>query len=142
MKQPLLVLLVLLSCGFARAAFADTDSELRAIEESRRAAIGARDFTALEKIYSPDFVAVAGNGQLVDRATLFRVFGQADPSISFTTDEIRIVVDGDTAVFFGRLTGRTADGKTAFASRFSHVFVHRKGAWICIAGQSTPLPAS
>jgi len=35
----------------------------------------------------------------------------------------------------------SADGKTAFVSRFTHVFVRRKGAWVCISGQSTPLPA-
>lgn len=133
-----LALLVLTSLPLT--SFADTNADLRAMEEARRAAIKAKDFATLEKIYAPEFLAVAGNGQIIDRATLFKVFGNADPSISFTTDEIRVLDSGDTAVFFGRLTGKTADGKTAFASRFTHVFVRRKGAWVCISGQSTPLP--
>jgi ketosteroid isomerase-like protein len=136
--RPLLA--VLLIATFARAAFADTESELRAIEETRRAAIKARDFGVLEKIYSPGFIAVGGNGQFVDREGLFRLFGQADASLVFTTDEIRVVGDGDTAVFFGRLKASTADGNTLYVSRFSHVFVRRNGQWTCIAGQSTPQP--
>ena len=136
-----LLICALLACTFT-PAFADTDSELLALEESRRAAIKAQDIATLEKIYAPSFVAVAGNGQLIDRATLFAVFKRNDPSLSFVTDEIRIVAEGDTAVFFGRLTGRTPEGKMAFASRFSHVFVRKHGKWLCIAGQSTPLPAS
>lgn len=122
-------------------ALADANTDLRGIEEARRAAIKAKDFTTLEKIYAPEFLAVAGNGQVIDRATLFNVFGKTDPSISFTTDDIRVLDSGNTAVFFGRLTGRTPDGHVAFASRFTHVFVRRKGGWICISGQSTPLPA-
>lgn len=66
--------------------------------------------------------------------------GKADPSIIFSTDEIRVLDAGNTAVFFGRLIGKTPDGRTAFAARFTHVFVRRQGAWVCIAGQSTPLP--
>ena len=137
MKSRPVVALLLLT-AFAYPTFADTDSELRAIEETRRAAIKAKDFTALEKIYAPEFLAIGGNGQFVDRAGLFRVFGQADASMIFTTDEIRVVSQGDTAVFFGRLKASTADGKTLYVSRFSHVFVKRRGQWICIAGQSTP----
>ena len=133
-------LALLLISALPLTALADTNADLRALEETRRAAIKAKDFTALEKIYAPEFLAVAGNGQIIDRATLFNVFGKADPSISFTTDEIRVLDSGDTAVFFGRLVGKTADGKTTFASRFTHVFVRRHGAWVCISGQSTPLP--
>jgi ketosteroid isomerase-like protein len=122
-------------------ALANADSDLRALEETRRAAIKAQDFKTLERIYAPEFQAVAGNGQVIDRATLFNVFRKTDPSISFTTDEIRVLDSGNTAVFFGRLTGKTPEGRTAFASRFTHVFVRRHGAWVCNSGQSTPLPA-
>jgi ketosteroid isomerase-like protein len=131
-----LLLIAIVACP----AFADTESQLRAIEESRRAAIKARDFATLEKIYAPGFLAIGGNGQFVDREGLFRLFGQADASMVFTTDEIRVVAEGDTAVFFARLKASTADGRTLYVSRFSHVFVKRDGTWICIAGQSAPQP--
>jgi ketosteroid isomerase-like protein len=133
-------LALLLITSLPVAVLADTDSELRAVEESRRAAIKAKDFSALGNIYAPEFMAVAANGQVVDRAALFKVFRSTDPSILFTTDEVRVLPEGDTAVFFGRLIGKTADGNTVFASRFTHVFVRRHGMWVCISGQSTPLP--
>jgi ketosteroid isomerase-like protein len=142
MLEPMKIRLIarLILAVLPLAALADTSSELRAIEEARRAAIKAKDFQALEQIYAPDFLAVAGNGQVVDRATLFGVFGKTDPSITFTTDEIRVLDAGQTAVFFGRLTGKTPDGKRVLAARFTHVFVRRHGRWVCISGQSTPLP--
>jgi len=120
-------------------SWASTEDELRQIEEQRRAAIQAKDVGTLNRIYAPSFVAIAVNGQLINRAQLFRVFMQADPSLSFKTDEIKVVDHGDTAVFFGRLTASNPAGKIVFATRFSHVFVREGGTWVCIAGQSTPM---
>jgi uncharacterized protein (TIGR02246 family) len=138
MKRRLALLLALL----APLAHAGTEDELRRLEEQRRQAIQAKDFAALGRIYAPDFLAIAGSGQLIDREQLFRVFAQTDPALSFDTDEVRVLDQGGTAVFFGRLMARTAAGKPVFASRFSHVFVRQAdGRWLCVAGQSTPLPS-
>lgn len=131
--------LIALTCGAALVR-ADTQSELRALEETRLAAIKSQDFDALKRIYVADFTAVAADGQFITRDQLFAVFKKSSGSLSFDTDQVRIVSSGNTAVFFGRLIAKMSDGKTAFTSRFSHVFVKRNGAWVCIAGQSTPLP--
>jgi hypothetical protein len=55
---------------------------------------------------------------------------------------VRVVVHGESAVFYGRLVAATSAGATLFATRFSHVFVRRGGAWVCVAGQSTPIVKS
>jgi len=123
----------------ASLARADTQSELRALEKRREAAIESQNFATLQTIYSPDFVAVTADGQFVTRDQLFMVFRKSSQQLSFDTDDIRIVASGNTAVFYGRLTAKMSDGSPAFVSRFSHVFVKKNGAWICIAGQSTPL---
>jgi ketosteroid isomerase-like protein len=120
-------------------ALADTQSELRALEKRREAAIQSQNFATLQTIYSPDFIAVTADGQFVTRDQLFMVFRNSSGSLDFDTDDIRIVASGNTAVLYGRMTAKMGDGKTAFASRFSHVFVKKNGAWVCIAGQSTPL---
>src|SRR5690348_3921306 len=99
-------LALLLLTTLPLAARADANADLRALEETRRAAIKAKDFATLEKIYAPEFLAVAGNGQIIDRATLFKVFGNADPTITFATDEIRVLESGDTAVFLDRKSTR------------------------------------
>jgi len=135
------LLALLLACTGVPAQ-ASVEDELRALEEQRREAIRAKDFARLAQIYAPTFRAVAGNGQVIDREQLFRVFANTDAALSFKTDEVQVVQQGDTAVFVGRLLAHGGDGKLAFASRFSHVFVRQGGQWVCIAGQSTPLPAA
>ena len=134
-----LVLATMLLAAFVRPALADAQSELRALEETRRAAIKSQDFDALGRIYSPDFIAVTAEGKFMTRTELFDVFRKSSATLTFDTDQVRIVTSGNTAVFFGRMVAKMADGKTAFASRFSHVFVKRAGTWVCIAGQSTAL---
>jgi ketosteroid isomerase-like protein len=136
-----LLLLAIPGLAAARAEDATPEKQLLALEEARREAIRKQDFGALERIYSPDFVAVAGNGQVIGRDQLFAAFRRNDPSIAFTTDEIRVEVHGDTAIFIGRLTGRK-DGAVISDARFTHVFIRQGSEWRCIAGQSTPLPAA
>jgi ketosteroid isomerase-like protein len=136
----LLFLLMTATTGWSQAAKpSGAEQELRAIEEQRREAIKQGDFTTLDRIYADDFSAVAGNGQIVDKPQLFAVFKRTDPSVAFVTDEIRVRVFGETAIFRGRLVGKTADGKTVSAGRFTHLFVRRDGRWQCVAGQSTPI---
>jgi ketosteroid isomerase-like protein len=116
------------------------EQQLRNIEEKRREAIKQGDLKTLGEIYADDFTAIAGNGSVIDREQLFAVFKRNDPSVVFTTDEISVRVFGKTAIFSGRLTGRTVAGETVSAGRFTHFFVRRKGRWVCVHGQSTPLP--
>jgi ketosteroid isomerase-like protein len=115
---------------------------LKQIEETRREAIKKGDFKTLDAIYADDFSAIAGNGQIINKEQLFAVFRRSNPEIIFTTDEIAARVFKKTAIFTGRLTGKTADGKTVSASRFTHFFVKRDGRWQCVYGQSTVLPAT
>jgi ketosteroid isomerase-like protein len=134
-------LLLFLALACATSAQAAVDDELRAIEDARRDAIKRQDFDALARIYAPGFVAIAGNGELIDRPRLFAVFRQTDPAFTFATDEIRVLDLGATAVFLGRLTARNAAGNVVSVSRFSHTFVREGGQWRCVYGQSTPVAA-
>jgi ketosteroid isomerase-like protein len=126
---------------FNSLALASPEGDLRRLEEQRRQAIKEQDFATLGLIYAPEFVEVTGAGQIVDRAQLFRVFAQTDGKFKFTTDEIRVVLHADTAIYVGRLVGVTETGTAAFTSRFSHVFVKRGRTWVCVSGQSTPMPS-
>ena len=123
------------------AAAATTEEDLRAIEETRRDAIARQDFEVLRRIYAPEFVAIAGNGAVIDRDRLFGLFRAVDRSLAFSVDEIRVIDLGDTALFLGRLVARSGD-KTVSSARFSHTFVRKNGQWQCVYGQSTPVPAT
>jgi ketosteroid isomerase-like protein len=136
-----LAVLLIGAVPHARAAEnpAVVEKELIALEGARREAIRRQDFARLEQIYAPEFVAVAGDGQIIDRAQLFAAFRRADPTVTYASTEPRVRISGETAIFIGRLTARTAAGDTLSDARFSHVFVRRGKDWRCIAGQSTPV---
>ena len=123
----------------ARSAANRVEQELRALEETRRLAIKNGDEKTLDAIYADDFSAITGAGTVINKQQLMVVFRRNDPSIIFTTDEISVRLLGGIALFTGRLTGRTGSGEIVSRSRFSHLFVRRRGRWQCVAGQSTPL---
>src|SRR5215510_7798335 len=132
MTRILFLILVLLSFGphcYVSASWGDDavriEAELKQIEETRRQAIKNGDEKTLDQIYADDFSAIAGSGQIVNKQQLLAVFKRNDPSITFTTDEISVRVFGSTALFTGRLTGRSADGQVISSSRFTHVFLKR-----------------
>lgn len=108
------------------------------IEAKRRAAIAAKDFATLESIYAADFRGIVGNGAIADRAFLFNIFRNDDPTLKFETDELLVREFGDAAIVTGRLTA-TRDGALASQQRFSHYFVQRDGRWQLVAAQGTPV---
>ena len=132
-------LAVLLSLSSAAAA--TTEDDLRALEETRRDAIARQDFDVLRRIYASEFVAIAGNGTFIDRDRLFGLFRAVDRSLAFSVDDIRVIDLGDTALFLGRLVGRSGE-RIVSSARFSHTFVRKDGQWQCVFGQSTPVPAT
>jgi ketosteroid isomerase-like protein len=132
---PLLATLVLP----ATLRAATTEEVLRAVEDQRREAIRIQDFGTLGRIYAPEFVAVSGNGQVIDRTQLFQMFAKGSSAQKFSTDEIKVLDLGETAIFIGRLVARAPTGDITFTTRFSHVFVKRDGVWWCVSGQSTPI---
>ncbi len=123
----------------ALAAAATTEEEIRAVEGQRLEAIRIQDFGTLGRIYAPEFIAVTGNGQVIDRSQLFQVFAKGSSAQKFSTDEIRVLDLGETAVFIGRLIARAPTGAITYSMRFSHVFVRREGHWLCVSGQSTTI---
>jgi ketosteroid isomerase-like protein len=145
--KKVLGIVLFLSLGVTAATSQTTkqnkvEKDLRQIEESRREAIKNGDFKTLDRIYADDFSGIAGSGQIINKEQLFAVFRRNNPEVIFSTDEISVRVFKKTAIFSGRLTAKTADGKTVGASRFTHFFVRRDGRWQCIYGQSTALPST
>ena len=140
MKTITLLLIAVVSCipvAQAGNPQGKIEEELKRIEEVRRSAIKQGDMKTLDSIYADDFVAIAGNGQEITKQQLMEVFKRNNPQVEFTTDEIKVRVLGATAIFTGRLTGKTADGSIVSASRFTHIFARRGKKWQCVAGQST-----
>lgn len=135
-----LLLALVAALGTQAATPRNPDNELRALEERRRQAIAAGDRAALEQVYAEDFQGVAGNGRVIDPATLLGVLTRPTPGVTFATTEISVTpVAAGTALVTGRLTGTLAGGTAVSDARFTHLFVERDGRWQCVAGQSTPI---
>lgn len=118
---------------------ATTEEILRAVEDQRREAIRIQDWNILGRIYAPEFVGVTANGQVIDRTQLFQIFAKGSSAQKFSTDEIKVLDLGETAIFYGRLVARAPTGAITYSTRFSHVFVKRDSVWWCVSGQSTPI---
>lgn len=123
----------------AQAAIAE--DEVRAIDDQRAEAVRLKNLGMLGQIYAADYLGVGIDGQVLDRAQLFQRIMRGDAALALSTDDIRVQVIGDTAVFLGRVTARAPTGEVTSVTRVSQVFVRRDGQWWCVASQATPVQA-
>ena len=140
MRALSVVLSIMLMTAGARAqeSAGNREKAFLEIEATRRAAIAAKDFATLTTIYAVDFRGIIGNGEIADRAFLFEVFRHDDPTVKFTTDELVVRQFGDAAIVTGRLTS-TRDNAIVSQQRFSHFYALRKGHWVIVAAEGTPV---
>jgi ketosteroid isomerase-like protein len=140
LRRAAVALPMLAALALAPAARAATTEEvLRAVEDQRREAIRIQDWNILGRIYAPEFIAVTANGEVINRTQLFQSFAKGHSAQKFSTDEIKVLDLGETAIFIGRLVARAPTGAITYSSRFSHVFVKRDSVWWCVSGQSTAI---
>jgi catechol 2,3-dioxygenase-like lactoylglutathione lyase family enzyme len=118
----------------------EQEKALIKLESRRSEAILAKDLQALDAIYAADFRGLMANGRFVNKAGLFEIFKTADPALRFIVDEVEARVLGNTAVTHGRITGRNPQGEIVILSKFTHVYVRRRGTWQLVEGANTPLP--
>ncbi|MEK8031347.1 nuclear transport factor 2 family protein [Ideonella sp. DXS29W] len=129
-----------LSLWPAWSAAATTEETLTAIEDQRVEAVRIQDFGTLGRIYAPEFLAVSPQGEVIDRSQLFQALAKGQSAQRFSTDDIRVLDLGATAVVFGRQTARAPTGQVTEVSRFAHVYIQRDGQWWCVSAQSTRMP--
>lgn len=115
------------------------------LSEAWARASKAHDASFLERIWAEDFLYVEASGRVFNKQE-----GIADEAAS--TDQVasseiahlRIRIYGHTtAVVIGdeRETGLDKEGKPYDRrSRFTNIWVLRKGAWQCVGGHSSELP--
>jgi hypothetical protein len=106
--------------AFAAPALAGAeDDALIALERQRSAAIAVHDMAFLSRLYDDDFRGITAAGFQVDKPTLMEVFKRDDPNTRFTLDQLETRIVGDTALLWGRLTGRDAKGTILSQSRYN-----------------------
>ncbi|MBV9958322.1 MAG: nuclear transport factor 2 family protein [Acidobacteria bacterium] len=117
-------------------------AELMQLERDIGEANIKRDKAFFERIEADEFIFTDSSGGLTtkaqDVASLDSPPG-AFKLVSYVPDEMSVQVYGDTAVVTGRVTtvSRSAERSVTSQSRFTDVFVKRKGRWQLVAGHSS-----
>jgi ketosteroid isomerase-like protein len=139
MKLPIALLLAALT-AFPAAA---SEAEIRAAEKGWAAAVVARDYSALDRIYSDQLIYAHSTGAVEDKnAYMTRLRTGAQRYDTVEHQKINIKLFGDTAVahchmrMTGDSNGRPFDDKIMML----HLWVKRDGRWLLAAHQTTKLP--
>jgi len=121
-----------------------TEAELRQLERDIGDANVRRDKAFFERIEADEFIFTDSAGGLTtkaeDVASLDKPAGEFK-LVSYVPDDMKVRVDGMTAVVTGRTTTKlqAKDREVINRSRFTDVFVKRDGRWQLVAGHSSRL---
>jgi ketosteroid isomerase-like protein len=114
----------------------NVEETIRKLDNERIQAQIHADRTALDRIYSADFIGVGPSGTVRTKPQVLLDFTSGNLKFqSITTDEVQVRVYGNTAVETGRSTmigqdkGRTVPRET----RFTRVWVKDQGQWQLVA---------
>ena len=105
------------------------------------------DPAILERIWAPDFVYVEPSGHRFTKAegiAALKDRGEQHTVSEASSIDVRVYGGGTLAVDIGDYTeaGRDTDGKPfERKSRFTNVWVLKDGAWRCVSGHASLIPA-
>jgi ketosteroid isomerase-like protein len=118
---------------------------LRAEREQREAYL-QRDIAKIERLVANEFV-LTSHRNIGDKSTLLNYLKSAplDPTLTLTTEDTHVKVNGDTAIVFGRRVERRRreDNKregVAYA-RYMRTYIKRQGRWQLLAEHLETIPA-
>src|SRR5215203_1500398 len=118
-----------------------TDEQtLRQIERERGAALKSKDKAWFERTYADGYTAINWRGKPLDKTgEIADNLANTDSVTSDELSEIKVHVDGDTAVVTGRLrlAGKDKNGGFDRNFIFADTFVKRDGQWRVISSQSS-----
>lgn len=117
------------------------EQELLKVEREWLDAYLNRDVAAIERIEADDFTITHPDGRMLTKveqiAGLKKSAGQKDTSITFSTEETRVRLFGDTAILTGVFVFTQKD--KVERSRYTDVYVKRNGRWQVVASHLTLL---
>jgi len=140
-------LIVALTYSLAASAQSRNDDDA-AVKDAYRAYVQAwktKDLAALEKLISPDYMAVNFEGKLSTRENELATAKSDNEWDAMAVDEIHTRIWGDTAVASGFISaqGKRPDGSSFSARvRFLAMLVKQDGRWRLVATQSSSFKKS
>jgi len=134
--------LLIVALTYSLAASAQSRNDDDAVKDAYRAYVQAwktKDLAALEKLISPDYMAVNFEGKLSTRENELATAKSDNEWDAMAVDEIHTRIWGDTAVASGFISaqGKRPDGSSFSARvRFLAMLVKQDGRWRLVATQS------
>ena len=144
----ILVAASILSAAAARAAEADDVKALIETDQRQQHAYVARDWKALDEIFTDDYVLVLSNGTQRTKAEILREAAKPDSTWEINeTSGWQVRVHGDLGIVVAELHQKGTSGGQAFDSvvKFSDTYVRENGRWRNVhahASKSVPVPAT
>ena len=139
----------LLTVFFVAAAFAvlglgaSAEDEIRSAEKAWAAAVKARDFAALDRIFMPGLIYAHATGPIESKQKYMdRLRSGAQRYDGITHEDTKIVLYGDSAVAHSilRMQGVNESGPFNDHVMAMHLWVKQGGSWRLAAHQTTKLP--
>ena len=115
-----------------------TEQELLNANQAYDEALVRRDVTALDRIYSDEFIYTTPDGEVRDKARQLAFTRSGDLRLeSGRSYDVRVRVYGNTAVMTGRFMarGKFRDKVIDIRERYTAVWVKRRGQWELVAEQ-------
>lgn len=106
------------------------------------------DVAAHDRFWAEELIYTGSSGRRVGKADILRDLRAAPPSkpgdatTTYTAEDIRIQLYGDTAIVAFRLVGTTEKGGKAEVAKYLNTgaFLKRNGQWRAVSWQATRLP--
>jgi uncharacterized protein (TIGR02246 family) len=137
LRRTLFALIVALCCF---AGPAEDEAAIRELEAKWDAANLSGDAEVLDKLFADKFIMTADDGTVREKAEVISALRARRISYSSAhSDEVRVILHGDTAIVSGRWTGSfTHNGKTTnLRERFTNVYVRLSGQWRVVASHGS-----
>jgi len=119
---------------------ADADANdldtLRQINSGYIRSVQTSDVRWFDEHLAEDFMNSNPDGSLVDRAEFLAQIARPCPVSDFGAEDVRIRILGEIAIIHGRTVYRKPDGQ-AGAGRYTDVYSHRQGRWLCVSAHVT-----
>jgi len=138
-----LVLLSLALSASAQTNPSPTATKLTSMLNEFLVAAGRSDRAVFDRFFADDVVYTRSVGKTVNKSDIMQALGQREEGHStYSADDIKILVYGNTAIVNFRLTANTEkNGQTETAHyRNTATFLQRNGQWQVVAWQATKVP--
>ncbi|MDQ3650754.1 MAG: DUF4440 domain-containing protein [Acidobacteriota bacterium] len=121
--------------------------EVLRTEREQRDAYLRRDVVATERLVADEYILTIQGGEVGNKANLITFLREEpiDPTLTLTTEDTQVRVNGDTAIVVGRRIERRRrpdNNQEGFSyARYTRAYIKRQGRWQLLAEHLQAIPA-